>query len=61
MSKFVFFRKAEKKPQIGALIFSYAAWTLIKFVKRSRKGKCAARELNRTCQSACDDVKTKNS
>ncbi|MCM3211028.1 FeoB-associated Cys-rich membrane protein [Bacillus licheniformis] len=46
---------------IGALIFSYAAWTLIKFVKRSRKGKCAACELNCTCQSACDDVKTKNS
>ncbi|WP_426606445.1 FeoB-associated Cys-rich membrane protein [Bacillus licheniformis] len=46
---------------IGALIFSYAAWTLIKFVKRSRKGKCAACELNRTCQLACDDVKTKNS
>ncbi|KKB74030.1 MULTISPECIES: FeoB-associated Cys-rich membrane protein [Bacillus] len=46
---------------VGTLIFGYAAWTLFKFVKRSRKGKCAACELNRTCQSACDDVKMKNS
>ncbi|KAA6447370.1 FeoB-associated Cys-rich membrane protein [Bacillus swezeyi] len=46
---------------IGALIFGYAAWTLFKLVKRSRKGKCAACELNRSCPSACDDGKMKNS
>ncbi|QHZ44988.1 FeoB-associated Cys-rich membrane protein [Bacillus sp. NSP9.1] len=42
---------------IGGLIFGYAAWTLVKLVKRSRKGKCAACELNRSCQSACENVK----
>ncbi|MDA1476913.1 FeoB-associated Cys-rich membrane protein [Bacillus changyiensis] len=46
---------------IGTLIFGYAAWTLFKLVKRSRKGKCAACELRRSCQSACDQVKIKNS
>jgi hypothetical protein len=38
---------------LGLLIFGYAAWTMIRHVKRSRKGKCAACSLNETCQVAC--------
>ncbi|HHT7086269.1 FeoB-associated Cys-rich membrane protein [Bacillus anthracis] len=36
---------------IGAIIFGYAAYTLVHFVKRSKKGKCAACSLNKSCQS----------
>ncbi|AFU15515.1 Uncharacterized protein BC141101_04227 [Bacillus toyonensis] len=36
---------------IGAIIFGYAAYTLVNFVKRSKKGKCAACSLNKSCQS----------
>ncbi|WP_242144253.1 MULTISPECIES: FeoB-associated Cys-rich membrane protein [unclassified Bacillus cereus group] len=36
---------------IGAVIFGYAVYTLFHFVKRSKKGKCAACSLNQSCQS----------
>ncbi|PEY42582.1 FeoB-associated Cys-rich membrane protein [Bacillus cereus] len=36
---------------IGAVIFGYAGYTLFNFVKRSKKGKCAACSLNRSCPS----------
>ena len=36
---------------IGAVIFGYAGYTLFNFVKKSRKGKCAACSLNKSCQS----------
>ncbi|MGH0943565.1 FeoB-associated Cys-rich membrane protein [Bacillus mycoides] len=36
---------------IGAIIFGYAAYTLVNFVKRSKKGKCAACSLSKSCQS----------
>lgn len=36
---------------IGAVIFGYAGYTLVNFVKRSKKGKCAACSLNTSCQS----------
>ncbi|MBO1582372.1 FeoB-associated Cys-rich membrane protein [Bacillus sp. XF8] len=36
---------------IGAIIFGYAGYTLFNFVKRSKKGKCAACSLNKSCQS----------
>ena len=35
---------------IGAIIFGYAAYTLVHFVKEV-KGKCAACSLNKSCQS----------
>ncbi|WP_459503537.1 FeoB-associated Cys-rich membrane protein [Bacillus sp. C1] len=36
---------------IGAIIFGYAGYTLFHFVKRSKKGKCAACSLNKSCQT----------
>ena len=36
---------------IGAVIFGYAGYTLFNFVKRSKKGKCAACSMNKSCQS----------
>ncbi|MGF9963697.1 FeoB-associated Cys-rich membrane protein [Bacillus rhizoplanae] len=36
---------------IGAVVFGYAGYTLINFVKRSKKGKCAACSLNKSCES----------
>ena len=39
---------------IGVLIFSYAIWTLVRLVRRSREGKCAACELRKSCAgSSC--------
>ena len=40
---------------IGAAIFSYAAWALVKFINRSKKGKCAACDIEKSCstQSQC--------
>ncbi|OZI12678.1 FeoB-associated Cys-rich membrane protein [Bacillaceae bacterium SAS-127] len=39
---------------IGALIFGYAAWTILKYVKRSKQGKCAACDLKKSCETTCD-------
>ena len=30
---------------IGAAIFGYATWALVKFINKSKKGKCAACDL----------------
>ncbi|UNK18348.1 FeoB-associated Cys-rich membrane protein [Paenibacillus sp. N3/727] len=41
---------------IGVLIFGYAGWTLLSYVKKTKKGKCAGCSMAKTCASACDDV-----
>lgn len=38
---------------IGVAIFGYAAWALIRFINRSKQGKCAACELNKSCSGGC--------
>ncbi|GLY11005.1 FeoB-associated Cys-rich membrane protein [Pseudobacillus badius] len=38
---------------IGALIFGYAGWTLFRYIKKSKEGKCAACSLKDSCQSDC--------
>ncbi|WP_081413404.1 FeoB-associated Cys-rich membrane protein [Aneurinibacillus terranovensis] len=38
----------------GVLIFGYAGWTLVRFVKRSKEGKCAGCSLKKSCQAACE-------
>ena len=40
---------------IGAAIFGYATWALVKFINKSKKGKCAACDLEKSCysQSQC--------
>ncbi|USG64352.1 FeoB-associated Cys-rich membrane protein [Brevibacillus ruminantium] len=40
---------------IGVLIFAYAAFTLFRFVKRSKMGKCAGCSLNKSCSSSCSE------
>ncbi len=38
---------------IGAAIFGYAGWALVKHINKSKKGKCAACELNKVCSGGC--------
>nr|WP_138493338.1 FeoB-associated Cys-rich membrane protein [Paenibacillus pinistramenti] len=38
---------------IGVLIFGYAGWTLFRFVKKSKEGKCSTCEMNKSCTTAC--------
>ena len=38
---------------IGAVIFGYAAWALVKFINKSKKGKCAACAIEKDCSSQC--------
>ncbi|MDR0268825.1 FeoB-associated Cys-rich membrane protein [Paenibacillus sp.] len=38
---------------IVGLIFAYAAWTLFRHVKKSKKGACASCALNKSCKAAC--------
>ncbi|WP_169729560.1 FeoB-associated Cys-rich membrane protein [Ectobacillus panaciterrae] len=41
---------------LGALIFSYAGYSLTKCIK---KGKCAACFLNKSCPSSCNVIEEK--
>lgn len=41
---------------IGVLIFGYAGWTLLSYVKKTKKGKCAGCSLSKTCVSSCGDM-----
>ncbi|WP_077615009.1 FeoB-associated Cys-rich membrane protein [Caenibacillus caldisaponilyticus] len=41
---------------IGSLIFTYAAWMLVSFFKKSRQGRCAACTLKDSCTSGCSVV-----
>ena len=38
---------------LGALIFGYAAYTLVRFVKKSKMGKCATCSLSQSCSTSC--------
>lgn len=35
---------------IGALIFAYAGWSLYKFIKQSKEGKCAGCSELKNCE-----------
>ncbi|MFC7440908.1 FeoB-associated Cys-rich membrane protein [Laceyella putida] len=41
----------------GVAIFGYAAYTLIRFVNKSKQGKCATCAMKEGCQTACDSSK----
>ncbi|TJY39617.1 FeoB-associated Cys-rich membrane protein [Cohnella pontilimi] len=41
----------------GAGIFGYAGWTLTRYFKKTRQGKCAACSLQASCQTSCSQVK----
>jgi hypothetical protein len=36
---------------IGTVIFGYAAWALVMFINKSKKGKCAACDLEKSCST----------
>lgn len=38
---------------IGTVIFGYASWAFVRFIQKSKKGKCAACELQNSCSSQC--------
>ncbi len=38
---------------IGGLIFGYAGFALIKFLKKSKQGKCAACSIKDSCNTTC--------
>lgn len=38
---------------IGAAIFGYAGFALVRFINKSKKGKCAACEVNKSCSGGC--------
>lgn len=39
---------------IGGAIFGYAGWALVRFINRSKKGKCAACAIQESCGGGCD-------
>ncbi|MDP4163383.1 MAG: FeoB-associated Cys-rich membrane protein [Bacillota bacterium] len=41
---------------IGGAIFSYASWALIRFINKSKKGKCASCALEKNCSSSCSTI-----
>ncbi|WP_147533096.1 FeoB-associated Cys-rich membrane protein [Bacillus marasmi] len=47
---------------IGGAIFGYAAWALVRFINKSKQGKCAACDIQKTCssQSNCQTSVMKN-
>nr|WP_251554906.1 FeoB-associated Cys-rich membrane protein [Neobacillus muris] len=38
---------------IGIAVFGYASWALVKFIQKSKQGKCAACEINKSCSKEC--------
>ncbi|HAL00611.1 MULTISPECIES: FeoB-associated Cys-rich membrane protein [Exiguobacterium] len=41
---------------IGLIVFGYAGFSLVRFTKKAKKGKCATCEVEPTCETACDEV-----
>lgn len=37
---------------IGVAIFGYAGWSLFRYMKKSKKGQCAACAINEHCESS---------
>lgn len=43
------------------LIFGYAAWTLFRFFKRSKQGKCSGCAMKKGCSiNSCDSASAKS-
>ena len=39
---------------IGAAIFGYAGWSLVRFINRAKAGKCAGCHVEKSCTSKRD-------
>lgn len=44
---------------IGVLIFAYAAWTVYRFIQKSKKGKCSGCSEEKSCPSNSCEEKSK--
>lgn len=43
---------------IGVLIFTYSAWTVYRFIQKSKKGKCSGCSEEQKCSlDSCEDKK----
>ncbi|WP_075981554.1 FeoB-associated Cys-rich membrane protein [Bacillus massilinigeriensis] len=40
---------------IGMAVFGYAGWALIRFINRSKEGKCAGCAVKNSCSTNCID------
>ncbi|MBU5268246.1 FeoB-associated Cys-rich membrane protein [Virgibacillus proomii] len=40
---------------IGLAIFGYAGWMMVRHIKKSKQGKCAACPLNKSCSCSCSE------
>ncbi|WP_232697698.1 FeoB-associated Cys-rich membrane protein [Brevibacillus daliensis] len=38
---------------VGLLVFGYAGWSIYRYYKRSKKGKCAGCSVEKSCSSGC--------
>ena len=38
---------------LGAAIFGYAGWALVRHINKSKEGKCAACSVKSSCESNC--------
>ncbi|WP_040204394.1 FeoB-associated Cys-rich membrane protein [Neobacillus jeddahensis] len=41
---------------IGIVIFGYAGWALVRFINKSKQGKCAACGVKDSCSSQCSPI-----
>lgn len=41
---------------LALLIFGYAGWTLYRYVKKSRQGRCASCEIQKACQTKSSEA-----
>lgn len=39
---------------IGFIVFGYAAFSLYRYTRKAKSGKCATCEIEPTCTTACD-------
>lgn len=46
---------------LGAAIFGYAGWALVRFINKAKQGKCAGCHAQKSCSSDtnCNSVNTK--
>jgi hypothetical protein len=38
---------------IGGVIFGYAGFSLVRFLRKAKEGKCAGCDIKSSCQSSC--------
>ncbi|WP_077298586.1 FeoB-associated Cys-rich membrane protein [Virgibacillus pantothenticus] len=41
---------------LGLVIFGYAGWMMVRHIRKSKQGKCAACALKKSCSSSCSET-----